>query len=190
MIQNLWPTPFLKTKFSEENKNNLLNHFLTKYDFFNSSGDFSNINVLDDESEIIQSFNNNEVIPLFDNFLKESLGKGISCWEDYRLKGWLTGTGKNYGSHLHNHKGCNISAVFYIFCEEVDVGGQIYFTDPRQNSNRGYDNQFSPWFEPLSFTPKSGDVVIFPSFLYHYVATYRGNIRIAMPVDLFLYTNE
>jgi len=160
MIQNLWPTPFLKTKFSEENKNNLLNHFLTNYDFFNSSGDFSNINVLDDESEIIQSFNNNEVIPLFDNFLKESLGKGISCWEDYRLKGWLTGTGKNYGSNLHNHKGCNISAVFYIFCED------------------------------LSFTPKSGDVVIFPSFLYHYVATYRGNIRIAMPVDLFLRTNE
>jgi len=190
MIQNLWPTPFLKTQISEEIKTDLVNYLLTKYDFFNASGDFSGIDVLDDDSEIIQNFNNNEIIPLFDNFLKESLGKGISSWKDYKLKGWLTGTGKNYTSNLHNHKGSNLSAVVYVLCEEMNVGGEILFTDPRQNSNRGYDNQFSPWFEPLSFTPKSGDVVIFPSFLYHYVATYRGNIRMAMPVDLFLYTNE
>ena len=139
---------------------------------------------------VIENFNQKVALPLFDNFLKDSLGKDISCWKDFKLKGWLTGTGKNYSSIPHNHKGASLSAVFYIFCEEIDRGGEIYFTDPRQNSNRGYDNQFSSWFESLSFTPKSGDVVIFPSFLYHYVATYRGNIRIAMPVDLFLYTNE
>ena len=190
MIQNLWPTPFLKTKVEEETKTNLVNYLLTKYDFFNASGELSNVNVLDDESDLIQDFNQKIALPMFNNFLKESLGKDISCWKDFRLKGWLTGTGKNYTSILHNHKGASLSAVFYILCEEMDVGGEIFFTDPRQNSNRGYDNQFSSWFEPLSFIPQSGDVVIFPSFLYHYVATYRGNIRIAMPVDLFLYTNE
>jgi len=190
MIQNLWPTPLLKTNFSEEIRNDLLSHFLTKYDFLNSSGDLSNVNIFDDESDIIYKFTDEVVLPLFDTFLKESLEKGMLSWKSYKLKGWLTGSGKNYASNLHNHKGAVISSVFYLLCEEVDVGGEIYFTDPRQNSNRGYDNQFSKWFEHLSLTPKSGDVVIFPSFLYHYVATYRGNIRIAMPVDLFLYTNE
>ena len=190
MIQNLWPTPFLKTNFSEEMKNNLVNYLLIKHDIFNSSGDLSNTNILDDESNLIQDFNDNVAIPMFNSFLKNSLGKDICCWKSHSLKGWLTGSGKNYASNFHNHKGAALSAIFYLLCEEADVGGEIYFTDPRQNSNRGYDNHFSPWFESLSFTPKDGDVVIFPSFLYHYVATYRGNIRMAMPVDLFLYTNE
>ncbi len=157
---------------------------------FNSSSDLSNINIFDDESDIICEFTNKVVLPLYDAFLKESLGKEISSWKSHNLKGWLTGSGKNYASNFHNHKGAALSSIFYILCEEIDVGGEIYFTDPRQNSNRGYDNQFSKWFDHLSFTPKSGDAVIFPSFLYHFVETYRGNIRIAMPVDLFLYTNE
>ena len=190
MMQNLWPTPFLKTRISDETRSELLDYLLVTQDIFNSSGESINRNILDDDCELIQNFNHNVVLPVFDSFLKESLGKSISCWKNYSLKGWLTGSGQNYVSSFHNHKGAVLSSVFYLLCEENDVGGEIYFTDPRQNSNRGYDNQFSPWFEPLSFIPKSGDVAIFPSFLYHYVATYRGNIRIAMPVDLFLYTNE
>lgn len=190
MIQNLWSTPFLKTRFSEETRTELLNYLLVTQDIFNSSGDLTNVNVLDDECDLIQNFNNDIVLPVFDSFLKQSLDKNISCWKSHNLKGWLTGSGKNYVSNFHNHKGAAISAIFYLMCEEVDAGGEIYFTDPRQNSNRGYDNQFSAWFDHYSFTPKSGDVVVFPSFLYHYVATYRGNIRIAMPVDLFLYTNQ
>jgi hypothetical protein len=190
MIQNLWSTPFLKTRFSEETRNDLLNYLLVTQDIFNSSGDLSNINVLDDDCDLIQSFKNDVVLPTLDSFLKESLGKSTSCWKAHTLKGWLTGSGKNYVSNFHNHKGAAISAIFYLMCEEVDAGGEIYFTDPRQNANRGYDNQFNQWFDQYSFTPKSGDVVVFPSFLYHYVATYRGNIRIAMPVDLFLYTNN
>lgn len=190
MIQNLWPTPFLKTRMSDETRSELLNYLLTTKDIFNSSGESNNTNILDDDCELIQNFNHNVVLPVFDSFLKESLDKSLSCWKAHSLKSWLTGPGKNYVSNYHNHKGSAISAIFYLMCEEVDVGGEIYFTDPRQNSNRGYDNQFSEWFDHHSFTPKSGDIVVFPSFLYHFVATYRGNIRIAMPVDLFLYTNE
>jgi len=78
MIQNLWPTPFLKTNFSEEVKNNLVNYLLIKHDIFNSSGDLSNTNVLDDESDLIQDFNDNVAIPMFNSFLKDSLGKDIS----------------------------------------------------------------------------------------------------------------
>jgi len=74
-------------------------------------------------------------------------------------------------------------------CNAQDKGGEIIFTDPRQNANRGYDNCFQEWFKPLKITPTCGDIVVFPSYLYHYVTTYQSNIRIALPVDLFLFNS-
>jgi hypothetical protein len=193
MIQNLWPTPFLKTNFPEKINNDLSNHLFLKYDFFNNVGPDAiateSRNIFDDKSKIIKIFKDQIVIPLFDTFLKESLNKDLSFWKGYALKGWLTGSGKNYSSEFHNHRGSSLSAIFYLLCDDVDVGGNIHFTDPRQNSNRGYDMNFISWFENYTFVPKSGDAVVFPSFLYHYVSTYKGNIRLVLPVDLFLFNN-
>jgi hypothetical protein len=106
------------------------------------------------------------------------------------MKGWLAGTGNDYSLNYHNHRGAQISAVFYLLCEDHNKGGNIAFTDPRQNANRGYDENFTPWFNDEILKVKSGDIVVFPSFLYHFVSTYRGSMRLAMPVDLFLHTNS
>ena len=42
-------------------------------------------------------------------------------------------------------------------------------------------------FEKIKFAPSSGDVLIFPSFLYHNVETFNGKMRLAMPVDLTIH---
>lgn len=171
-------------------RDNLIQRLLIDYDFVNPPSDFGSMNILENPSQEMTEFKEKVILPSFDRFLQETTNNPISYWEHYRMHGWMTGTGNDYSLNLHNHRGAQLSAVFYLLCEEQDKGGFISFTDPRVNANRGYDKPFYPWFEDLNIQPKSGDVVVFPSFLYHYVATYHGNIRVAIPVDLFLRTNK
>lgn len=190
MIEQLWSTPFLKTEMPDELRDAFLNRVFTDYDLKTPPSDFGSLNILNNQSEEIKRFKSEVVLPAFDTFLQETLGKKIEDWKSYDMHGWITGTGKDYSLNFHNHRGAQLSAVFYLLCEEQDRGGVITFTDPRMNANRGYDEAFVPWFEPKVLIPKSGDIVVFPSFLYHFVTTYQSNIRIAVPVDLFLRTNK
>lgn len=191
MIQNLWSTPFLKTKMSPEISSGLSEKFFTEYNLMSPPSDFGVKNILEDDSDIIKRFKHEVVLPSFNSFLRNTLGKDISDWKGgYRTHAWLAGKGNDYSINYHNHSGAQLSAVFYILCEEYNSGGEISFTDPRQNANRGYDSNFSKWFEHHRFTPETGDIVVFPSFLYHFVSTYQGNIRLAVPVDLFLFANS
>lgn len=125
-------------------------------------------------------------LPKFNKYLTETCNKGLDSW-NYRLNGWLVSYGEGNSLNYHNHRGSQLSSVLYIIADSEDNGGDIIFTDPRQNANRGYDPLFNDWFEPFRFKPKCAEIVIFPSFLYHFVETYGSNVRLAMPVDLFLF---
>lgn len=190
MIQNLWATPFFKDKAASDITSRMVTALLQEFDILNAPNDFGTVNVLDSKHPDIVEFKQTVVYPSFNKFLKETVGKDISGWAGHRMHGWLAGSGHDYSLTYHNHRGSQISAVFYLLCEEHNSGGRITFTDPRQNSNRGYDESFFPWFEDVHFIPESGDIAVFPSFLYHHVATYQSNLRIAMPVDLFLHTQR
>jgi hypothetical protein len=189
MIGQLWATPFMRTKAPADLIEEVATNILLEYDITNMPEQFGSVNVLESENPVLQRFKNELVYPTFNTFLQETLNKSIEDWGGHRMKGWVASY-NNSGLAYHNHRGSQLSAVFYVMCEETDMGGEITFTDPRQNSNRGYDESFMPWFEHLSLVPKTGDVVVFPSFLYHYVSTYKSNIRLAIPVDLFLHTNK
>jgi len=187
---NLWSTPVLITKSDTEVRERFVNYLLQEYDIFNPPTDINKINILEDKSEEVQNFVNKVIKPAFEEFLKSSLNLSLDNWKGYRLNGWLTGSGKNYSMSQHNHAGAQISSVFYLLCEDLNNGGKIVFTDPRQNANRGFDSKFLNWFAPLEITPKSGDVVVFPSYLYHFVETYQNNLRLALPVDCFLFADS
>lgn len=190
MITDMWPTPMLKTTMDNQYALPFLSRLLADYNMADAPKDFGQVNILDNPAEEVVTFKKNVIYPAFDKFLVETLGRKISDWSSYRMHGWVAGTTKDYSTSYHNHRGSQLSAVFYLLCEEKEAGGQISFTDPRQNANRGYDESFMPWFQHMSFIPESGDLVVFPSFLYHFVSTYRSNIRLAVPVDLFLHTNK
>lgn len=190
MIEQLWSTPFLKCSMPEQVRENVINRIFTDYDLSKPPSDFGSVNIIMNESCEFQQFRNDVVYPAFNEFLQNTIGKTINQWGGHRLHGWLTGSGYDYSLGYHNHRGAQLSAVFYLLCEDRDSGGVITFTDPRQNANRGYDESFLPWFNDLRFTPKSGDIVVFPSFLYHFVSTYQGSMRLAIPIDLFLHTNK
>lgn len=187
MFNKLWSTPVLQSKMDDDIKDALIQKLLMDYDIFNPPS--YKTNLLEDTCKEICVFKETQVIPAFDEFLKLSLDKSLNDWKGYSLNGWLAGSGKNYSVSLHNHPGSQLSAVFYLMCEDMDQGGEITFTDPRHNANRGYDPSFNEWFAPLIITPKSGDILVFPSYLYHQVSTYKSNLRLAIPIDLFLYTD-
>ena len=123
----------------------------------------------------------------FDSYLLETTGKRISEYDTHEMKGWITGHGKDYSMTIHNHSGAHLSAVFYVMAEDLLAGGDIVFSDPRSNANRGYDDWFESMFNKIRHTPKTGDFLIFPSFTYHHVNPYYSSLRICIPVDLYLY---
>jgi hypothetical protein len=64
-------------------------------------------------------------------------------------------------------------------------GGVVRFHDPRFNANRGMLAPFASKHKDYEFLPKSGDFLIFPSYLYHSVSTFHGNLRLIVPVDMY-----
>lgn len=181
MIHNKWATPIEHGKFHVEG---LAEHILTNYDLSKPPSDFD-YNLLEDKSKHIQELKT-LAHANFKSYINKCFGIDSDRYESY-VKGWITGHGDNYAMAIHNHSGAQFSAVYYVTAEEQDQGGKIYFMDPRSNANRGYDSVFQNHFQPFQLQPESGDFVIFPSFVYHYVAQFHSRFRIAIPIDLYLY---
>ena len=183
MINIEFGTPVYDTKIRSQAAKDTAEYILINYNSSNKkSSNVSGDNIFDDEGLI--KFKNDEVIPTFKrycSYFNIDLEK-----RDYDLRGWVTGYGTNYAMPKHNHSGSHLSAVFYLLCEETN-GGDLVLHDPRTNANRGYKDEFLDMFKPVRITPKTGQVIMFPSFMYHNVETFNGKMRLAMPVDLIMY---
>lgn len=184
----LWPTKVLHESVKDNSLlDNVIQEIFSTYDMNNPPSDSDNNELFDNCGPFLTQFKEAVVIPTFEQYLKEAHNSKLSDYKEYNLKSWITGTGNGYNMIYHNHSGAAFSAVFYLLAEDVSKGGSIVFSDPRHNANRGYDSKLKTEFENVFHTPSTGDIVVFPSFLYHYVNPYYSNLRIAMPVDLFLY---
>jgi len=91
------------------------------------------------------------------------------------------------GDHnaAHIHPACPWSGVYYVAMDE-GAGGRIGFTDPRTHALM-LAHPLTPWHahNPLYIKPKPGTMVVFPSFLYHFVEVYRGGTpRISIAINL------
>jgi hypothetical protein len=185
-MNNLWPTPvLLETIANTDILNAAVDEILTTVDLSFPPSDFQGYDVLEEGGPALRQFKKDVVEPLFDKYLKEVYGFSLHDTE-YNLRSWMTGTGHSYMIPVHNHSGAAVSAVFYLLCEEEDKGGELFLIDPRSNANRGYLNRMKEPFAPKTFAPKSGEALIFPSYLYHQTLTFQGNLRLAMPVDLYV----
>ena len=82
----------------------------------------------------------------------------------------------------HQHSGSVVSGLFYIRAPE---GANLTLSDPRSNAVRGYPDPFKHYFNPKTIVPKDGDIVLFPSYLWHEVGSVANSNRITMPFDTF-----
>ena len=186
-LNTLFPTPMLLDKVANTDLlNEVIQELLLTINLASPPSDFQKYDVLREGSPVIQEFKNTVVIPTFEKYLNQVCATSLTSYTEYWMKSWVTGTGYDYVIPVHNHSGASVSAVFYLLCEEQDKGGKLMMIDPRPNANRGYDINFKPLFEPQSLLPKTGDIAVFPSFLYHYSTVFKGKLRLAMPVDLFV----
>jgi len=92
---------------------------------------------------------------------------------------------------IHNHPDCDWSGVYYVATGAPDPSGppengMIEFLDPRMGSTQ--PGLRGPEALPkLRVPPEAGLMLVFPSWLYHYVNTFHGTgerISIAFNVKL------
>ncbi len=190
-INSLWPTTVIKdTIKDQELLGNVINELFSMYDLENPPSDIRQENIFDTDSKIIQKFKDDVVIPAFSRYLKEVFKLDIKDYPGSSIRGWIAGYSKGYYMNTHNHSGSHISAVFYLLADNQADGGAIVFDDPRVNANRGYPQEIQPMFRSIEYQPNSGDLLVFPCFLYHWVTPYYDRFRLAIPVDFNLLLDD
>ncbi|WPZ33410.1 TIGR02466 family protein [Thalassobaculum sp. OXR-137] len=91
---------------------------------------------------------------------------------------------------IHNHPGCSWSGVYYVSLGErrgdIPGNGQIEFLDPRMGVDFA-ELPGMPFAGKHVVEPEPGLMLVFPSWLYHYVNPFHGSgerITIAFNVIL------
>jgi hypothetical protein len=185
-FNELWPTTAYLGKIEDRQLlERVCNAIFVETDLTNPPNDFQKFDILRDGSAVFQEFRDNIVWPAFEKYLSH-WNINMYDFPERRVRAWITGSYPGYAMPVHNHSGSPISAVFYLMNEEQQTGGELVLMDPRHNANRSYQAQFKPLFENQYYTPKSGEFVMFPGFVYHHTLPFKGKLRLAMPVDLFL----
>jgi hypothetical protein len=189
-INDLFPTPVMLGKIDDDIRQQVADEILSDQVLINTRAADDNDILFAVGNEIVDRFRDTVAIPALDDYLQKSLGLGLRDFSGYKVKAWVTNFNNFQSLNLHNHRGSYLSSVFYLMAENKDQGGEISFVDPRSNANRGYNTRFGQWFDNVNFMPSTGDYIVFPSFLYHYVQLYAGINRLTVVVDLFLYDED
>jgi len=114
---------------------------------------------------------------IFDSVAKDQLGIDNKF---IITTSWMTQTKPGEKSHIHNHKNCYFSGVYYYDEYEDDVG-PIEFYNPLEDLssyslNSSCMNPFTAG--SLQIKPQSKTLLLFPSFLKHSIVTHSGkNVR-------------
>lgn len=106
-------------------------------------------------------------------------GLGFTGELNFQLTGWAVINGADDYNVPHNHSPHLLSGALYVQVPEGMTGGEIVFLDPRFNLNANVSQAMKdlghvpPWNRTtVSHPPVTGDLLIFPSWLVHYVNSY------------------
>ena len=95
------------------------------------------------------------------------------------ISSWFSKFKKGNHAHIHNHKGADISGVYYF--KSTGDDGDIFFTTPNQ-----YTEMSDVWSsDRFSHSSDEGKLLIFPSYLKHGVTTnLTSSTRISFSFNL------
>ncbi len=110
----------------------------------------------------------------FKDFLKHIISSDMG-WEYIPNKQrivamWAIINKKNSFNVMHNHQNCYLSASYYV--RKPEDSGDITFFDPKEAKTYRFPKiekytEYST--EIVTIEPEEGDLLIFPSYLYHAV---------------------
>lgn len=182
----LYPTPLYKTTMDLDFCEEMTNWYLTSegvHDDLHDDYELVRNNIFMREDPVIDRFKG-IVTKKFHEFFDVYLQEDMDEYEHYYI-GWINRS-TGYGSMpTHNHSGAHFVSVFYIHSDPESTGN-IVLQDPRFNANRGFLPKHQSMFSNIEYTPRTGDVIIFPAFLYHYVKPNNCGLRISCPVDVYI----
>ena len=111
---------------------------------------------------------------IFENYVKKSVEEIGWNYDSDRVKieaMWSIINKKGSFNIQHNHPNAYLSAAYYVKFPEKS--GNIKFFDPREQKNIRYPKitKYTEISAPIvEITPKEGDLLIFPAYLYHAVS--------------------
>ncbi len=193
-IYKLFPSPIfhLKVKNYKEVNDELKSYILDLKTKDNKGQKKSNYGgwhspFFNQEDKPLQKF-----IEIVKNFLKEIIVNEMG-WEYNAEKVhiavmWSIINKKNSFNIQHNHPNSFLSAAYYI--QTSENSGSINFFDPKEQKNIRYPKikNFTELSAAVtSLEPKEGDLLIFPSYLYHSVSenlSDNDRIIISFNVDI------
>ena len=85
---------------------------------------------------------------------------------------WAIINKKNSFNVMHNHQNCYFSAAYYV--KKPINSGDITFFDPNEAKTYRFpkkEKNSNYTTEAVTIRPEEGDLLIFPSYLYHEVGT-------------------
>jgi len=100
--------------------------------------------------------------------------------DQFKLEGWINVNRAGDFNVLHCHPGCFISATYYVSVPPDMKGGEIFFRDPRGPAVAMYETPGIelPWVgtgNGIPFSPATGHLLLFPSWLEHRVERFEGS---------------
>ena len=174
MTKQLWSTPLSHYKWDdEENLGKIITDIIMNF----PSG------IDQDENPSIDEYP--ELKPAHDFAVScsgEFLEENFSSNSKYNISWWVHVYREGFHHHIHNHLGSQFTGILYLQCPPV--GGELVLHDPRGNANRAYNHELRKMFEPVTIQPETGDLFIFPSFVWHNVHPVT-DLRICMPFDIW-----
>jgi len=104
----------------------------------------------------------------------------------YITQSWLNFTSENEYHHKHEHPNSFLSGVYYIDADEEN--DKITFVKGGYKQIKLMPSEWNYWnSETWWLSVKTGSIVIFPSYLTHYVQQKAGNnIRCSLAFNTFL----
>tara|TARA_B000000532_G_scaffold137679_1_gene110508 strand:- start:2443 stop:3036 length:594 start_codon:yes stop_codon:yes gene_type:complete len=137
-----------------------------------------NQNILDNEKFI-------DIKNFIQSSLNEYIQKNIQPKNEvsiYITQSWLNYSRTNEFHHLHYHKNSYLSGVFYFNTVEND---KIMLVDSQPKYCLEIESEYS--IDHWNFPVKHGQLVLFPSFLYHKVEKNSGEeTRVSLSFNTFI----
>ena len=177
VFHNLWPTTIMSVTLPGSD---MANPVLSEF-----------INELDDErSNLTTEYLNQEFLEIDHPVIKwlsdcfkratvdYSTNAGIDYEIDFYVQGWPNINRFGDYHNLHNHPHSWLSGTYYVSVptDDPSIGSRndlnpndISFFDPRPQANMSAirnDKQVDPEYR---YSPKSGDLLLWPAFLHHLV---------------------
>ncbi|EDP64754.1 hypothetical protein BAL199_04819 [alpha proteobacterium BAL199] len=114
---------------------------------------------------------------------------GGACRFDVKVAGWANVLRRGGQNRRHVHPGNHLSIVYYVdagtpaAASDASVGGALELIDPRAHVEMTTLAE-DPLGRGLIVQPYNGQMVIFPSWMYHQVNPYQGDAeRISIAVN-------